>query len=526
MKILIVQDYEAWAINQLSEVIRDGNQHLEIEIMTIHPKEYRVAKESWNAIFKSKLADFNPDLVHFQYWDLANYLGKFVTCKKILTHHNQKNLLDGDWKDFDCLVVHTQKAAKILSEAGYKNIKVIQHGIDIEKFKFNENYDCKNITLGYVGRIVPWKGLYDIAKCAKAFKQSVICMGRIDKSDYWHKLQEFKDVLDLRFMTPPENQVEVYHEMGVYVGNSCDGIEEGTLGLLEAMACGIPVITTASGEAADIIKHGENGLIIDFENYSSLNSAYNDFMDMSDEQKNKMRQAAWDTVRNLNVVRMARSYEKVYYKTVFKNDLVSVIIPTYNRAETLLQVLEAYNIQDYKPIELIVVSDNSTDETTRTVLEFSRRTDLPVKLLDTLTEGYGLAKARNMGILEASGHYLIFNDDRLKPKSNAVSQFIEAIKGNKGLIAFFGEKGGGKKTFVENFFVVRKRDFVDSGMFNERINEYGGQSQEIRERLSHQGFDLIYYPKAEAKQVKGTHSRTKKRYELYRMKNLLWKLSN
>jgi glycosyltransferase involved in cell wall biosynthesis len=46
----------------------------------------------------------------------------------------------------------------------------------------------------------------------------------------------------------------------------------------------------------------------------------------------------------------------------FKN-LVSVVIPTFNRAHTLKKALDSVIMQDYRPIEIIIIDDCSTDET-------------------------------------------------------------------------------------------------------------------------------------------------------------------
>ena len=519
MKILIVSDVLNWAIGQLSNVIRDENKNLEIKVIAIHPKELRSNQEYWKYFFKMELEKFNPDLVHFQYWDHVQYLASLVKCKKILTHHNQKNLLSADWQMLDHIVVHTQKAKKILNEAGYNNVTVIQHGIDIEYFNFLENYDDNVRSIGYVGRIVPWKGLYNIAKVAKEIDSEVICMGKIDKADYWQKVQEFSDVLDLRFNTPREEQVNVYHEFGVYVGNSCDSIEEGTLGLLEAMACGIPIITTPSGEANDIVKDGENGILVEFENYENLKIAIEKFYKMPKSEKEKMRQNAWNTVKNLSKERMARNYEKLYYKIVFEKNLVSIIIPTHNRAKTISKIIETYKNQNYSPIEIIVINDNSTDETEE-ILK-----DKKIKYINTHHEGYGLAKARNMGIFEASGHYIIFSDDRLLPENDAVEKFITKLSSMKEKSLVWGNKGAGKRDFIENFFAIRKRHIAEAGMFNERIDRYGGQSQEIRERLKKQGFRMEYSNDAKSSPLFGT-KKNNRRYDIFNSKLKLWKLEN
>lgn len=523
MKVLQVIDSPAWVLAKLADVITEGNLHLNIRTIAIHPKDLRRDLAIQSAIFENEVQQFQPDIIHFHYWDVANTLSRLPICKErkiILTHHNQKNLLTHQWDKIDTLVVHTQKARKTLEGAGYWNVEVIQHGIDVEKFKFKEDY--KGGHIGYVGRICRWKGLKEIAKYAKQSGKKVICMGRIDKADYWKECQEYRNSLLLRFGTPDEEQVKIYHEMGVYVGNSEDNIEEGTMSLLEAMSCGIPVVTTPAGEAKDII-NDENGVLVDF-NYESLKEGLDKFFSMSLEAKNKMREKAWDTVRNMNQVVMARKYERLYYSLLAKDNLVSVIIPTYNRAINIKEVLNAYASQTYKPIELIVADDGSTDNTKEVVFEWAKEhKDVPLKYVNTGYKGYGLAKARNMAIFEASGHYLMFNDDRMIPDSMAVWVFVSHIKKIKKRVAVWGDKGAGKRDFIENFFIIRKKDIVDAGMFNERINEYGGQSQELRERLRNLDYTLHYEAGAKAKPIFGT-KKAPRRYQILKMKQKLWRL--
>lgn len=84
--------------------------------------------------------------------------------------------------------------------------------------------------------------------------------------------------------------------------------------------------------------------------------------------------------------------------------LVSVIIPTYNCepyiADTLRSVLE----QDYRPIEVIVVDDGSTDRTSEIVASF----DAPVRLLRQANRG--VCVARNRGFEESQGDFICFLD--------------------------------------------------------------------------------------------------------------------
>jgi len=103
--------------------------------------------------------------------------------------------------------------------------------------------------------------------------------------------------------------------------------------------------------------------------------------------------------------------------------LVSVIIPTYNRAWTLKKAIESVLEQDYKNFELIVVDDGSTDDTEALVSEYAKA----VKFVQQ--PNLGVSAARNRGISIASGALITFldSDDYWEPqKLSAQVEFFNA----------------------------------------------------------------------------------------------------
>jgi len=83
--------------------------------------------------------------------------------------------------------------------------------------------------------------------------------------------------------------------------------------------------------------------------------------------------------------------------------LVSIIIPTCNRAAYLTAALESVLAQDYAAKEIIVVDDGSTDETAEVCARF------PVVYLRQ--ENRGPSAARNLGVSRCQGGLLAFPDD-------------------------------------------------------------------------------------------------------------------
>ena len=86
--------------------------------------------------------------------------------------------------------------------------------------------------------------------------------------------------------------------------------------------------------------------------------------------------------------------------------MISVIIPTYNRAGTLLAAAQSVLQQTYRDIELIIVDDGSTDDTSKVV---SALQDGRVRYIP-LGKNRGACAARNRGIDEAKGEYIAFQD--------------------------------------------------------------------------------------------------------------------
>ena len=85
----------------------------------------------------------------------------------------------------------------------------------------------------------------------------------------------------------------------------------------------------------------------------------------------------------------------------------SIILPTYNRAELFLKrAIDSVVRQSYKDWELIIVDNNSTDNTKDLVGSYS---DNNIRLYSIQNEG-NIAKSRNLGISKAKGEFIAFLD--------------------------------------------------------------------------------------------------------------------
>lgn len=88
--------------------------------------------------------------------------------------------------------------------------------------------------------------------------------------------------------------------------------------------------------------------------------------------------------------------------------LVSVVLPTYNRAKVLPRAIESVLNQTYTNIELIIVDDGSRDNTKEIIREFQSQDERIVYLRNK--RNLGANAARNIGIMHSTGEFIAFMD--------------------------------------------------------------------------------------------------------------------
>lgn len=87
--------------------------------------------------------------------------------------------------------------------------------------------------------------------------------------------------------------------------------------------------------------------------------------------------------------------------------LVSIIIPVYNLEDYIENCLNSVVNQTYRELEILCIDDGSTDKSAEKIKAFAER-DSRVKYL--YQENAGVSAARNKGLDEATGEYVMFVD--------------------------------------------------------------------------------------------------------------------
>lgn len=91
-----------------------------------------------------------------------------------------------------------------------------------------------------------------------------------------------------------------------------------------------------------------------------------------------------------------------------EENLVSIVMPAYNCAHYIGETIQSVLVQTYEDWELLIVDDQSTDNTPKVVDEFATQDDR-IRYIE-LEKNSGVAVARNRGIEEARGNYIAFLD--------------------------------------------------------------------------------------------------------------------
>lgn len=147
-----------------------------------------------------------------------------------------------------------------------------------------------------------------------------------------------------------------------------------------------------------------------------------------------------------------------------KEPLVSVVIPTYNRADIIDKAIDSVLDQTYKNLEVVVVDDGSTDNTEEVV----RSLDDPRVRYIPLEENQGANVARNTGIKEANGEFIAFQDSDNVWDETKIEKQLKAYRNSpedhKVIYTIVHENllGGGKIYLPEKWATPRNGNILNT----------------------------------------------------------------
>lgn len=113
--------------------------------------------------------------------------------------------------------------------------------------------------------------------------------------------------------------------------------------------------------------------------------------------------------------------------------LVSVVIPAYNSAKYIKETLESVLRQTYKNLEIILVDDGSTDDTSLIASEYKKYVKYYYQ------ENKGPGAARNFGVNNSNGNYIAFLDSDDVWVPNHIKIQVQFLEKNKNVSVVYGK---------------------------------------------------------------------------------------
>lgn len=108
---------------------------------------------------------------------------------------------------------------------------------------------------------------------------------------------------------------------------------------------------------------------------------------------------------------------------MIKKDLVSIIIPTYNRKKLTERLLKSILKSSYKNYEIIVIDDASSDDTSEYLRKRFKKINIQKNRKNLFAAG-----SRNVGQKLANGEFILFIDDDNVIDKNMISELVNALK--------------------------------------------------------------------------------------------------
>ena len=519
LKVVSVTDKAGSAIDRLAIGMKPFMDNIEYHVIPVHPKrpdQQQIAE--WEQHYPG------ADVIDFGYYKTALILQNNYDLSdkpQLLQHHNPYAIDESDWSEFCAITANNTDIYDRLGKITPGTVYYLPNTIDTDFFTPNRDWEPGNRVLMVAARIEAKKGIKEVARACEQVGAKLVLVGSVSDPEYLREVMGETNVEFHQDVTDDE-LLELYRGATLHVCNSRDNFESGTNPILEAMLCGVPVLTRNIGHVPDLYD-GHNMIInfADYDDVASLADILGRSLDNTTLLKN-LRSKGWDTAKERSHERRAYMLQRIYRKLVSNQSPVSYIVPVHKNPAQTERCLQSIISQNWENKEIIVVEDDISTPNKHVVNGYAQIVNFPVRYMRTDYAGYGLAMARNMGVIEATGDILIFLDQRLEADPEATMEFMTHVKSNTWV---YGNKDGAEKTkFVENFSAIKRDDFVYFGMFNERCTGYGALSQETRIRFHTQRGETEYVPRAKAYQIGKSPSKFSKQQEIIQSKNWLWKV--
>ena len=198
--------------------------------------------------------------------------------------------------------------------------------------------------------------------------------------------------------------------------------------IYECMADGIPFIVSSMGGQPELIASEDHAFSLALPYPEAFAEVLEQRLRDNDSRVARpataVKNALQDTIAFIEA-EVSKARMQQVRSVPDEKPLVSIIIPTFNRAKKLPQALQSALAQDYPYIEVVIVNDGSTDDNVLPLLDTIAASDNRVHVIHQ--ENKYLGAARNAGVCHANGEYVLFLDDDNSLVPHAISTCVKLM---------------------------------------------------------------------------------------------------
>lgn len=396
MKVKMLPDGIKGATDGISQVVRAYLLYLpQFDIELVRQSAKRFDLIAAHAGFGENGCDVSH--CHGLYWT-ADYPG-------LQWEYYVNSTVVGALKNASIITVPSEWVAETIRRDMHINPWVIPHGIEWQSWQ-DSSAENRGFVLWNKNRAGDVCDPTALAKLAPLF-QSTEFISTFAPPDFQ------APNLTTTGLIPHDQMKKLVQQAGVYLATTK---ETFGIGILEAMASGVPVLAFDEGGASELVAHGVTGYLAEPGNFDDLATG----LDYCQRYGAALGASGREAAQRWTWEDACREVAECYHQALaIKNQPaeVSIIIPVFNKSpEQIGRAINSAVNQELPPAEIIIVDDGSEDSS---FLE--NLTDYPTSFTRfkiIRQHNQGVAHARNAGLAAASSKYVccLDSDDWLAPE--------------------------------------------------------------------------------------------------------------